>query len=172
MLCVVDIFSKYAWVPLKGKKGFPISNALQKKLNKSKRKPNKIWVDIGSEFYNRAMESWLEKNATEMYSTHNEGKSVVAERFIGTIKSKIHKYMTSKSKNVYIDKLDDIVYTYNNTYHSTFETKPVDVKQSTYFDSSKEINNKDPKLVILFEYQNIKTLLQKPMFQIGLKKFL
>ena len=80
--------------------------------------------------------------------------------------------MTSISKNVYIDKLDDIVYAYNNTYHSTFETKPVDVKQSTYFDSSKEINNKDPKLVILFEYQNIKTLLQKPMFQIGLKKFL
>ena len=75
-----------------------------------------------------------------MYSTNNEGKSVVAERFIRTLKNKIYKYMTSISKNVYIDKLDDIVNKYNNTYHSTIKMKPVDVKSSTYIDSSKEIN--------------------------------
>ena len=75
-----------------------------------------------------------------MYSTHNEGKYVVAERFIRTLKNKIYKYMTSISKNVYIDKLDDIVNKYNNTYHSTIKMKPVDVKSSTYIDSSKEIN--------------------------------
>ena len=75
-----------------------------------------------------------------MYSIHNEGKSVIAERFIRTIKNKIYKYMTSISKNVYIDKLDDIVNKYNNTYHSTIKMKPVDVKSSTYIDSSKEIN--------------------------------
>ena len=63
------------------------------------------------------MKSWLEKNDIEMYSTHNEGNSVVAERFIGTLKNKIQKYITSISKNVYIDKLDDIVSEYNNTYH-------------------------------------------------------
>ena len=67
-----------------------------------------------------------------MYSIHNEGKSVVAERFIRTLKNKIYKYMTSISKNVYIDKLDDIVNKYNNTYHRTIKMKPVDVKDSTY----------------------------------------
>ena len=117
LLCVTIIFSKYAWViPLKDKKGITITNAFQKILDESNRKPNKIWVDKGSEFYNRSMKSWLEKNDIEMYSTHNEGKSVVAERFIRTLKNKIYKYMTSISKTVCIDKLDDIVNKYNNTY--------------------------------------------------------
>ena len=83
-----------------------------------------------------------------MCSSHNEGNSVVAERFIRTLKIKIYQYMTSVSKNVYIDKLDDIVNKYNNTYHSTIKMKPVDVKSNTYIDSSKEINNKDPKFKI------------------------
>ena len=95
-LSVIDIYSKYAWVvPLKDKKGVSIVNAFQSILNKSNRKPNKIWVDKGSEFYNRSMKSWLENNDIEMYSTHNEGRSVVAERFIGTIKNKICQHMTS-----------------------------------------------------------------------------
>ena len=83
-----------------------------------------------------------------MYSTQNEGKSAIAERFIRTLKNKIYKYMTSISKNVYIDKLDDIVNKYNNTYHSTIKMKPIDVKLNTYIDSSKEINNKEPKFKI------------------------
>ena len=82
-----------------------------------------------------------------MYSTPNEGKSVAAERFIRTLKIKF-KYMTSISKNVYIDKLDDIVDEYNNTYHRTIKMKPVDVKTSTYIESSKEINYQDPKFKI------------------------
>ena len=95
----MTFFSKYAWVvPLKDKKGVGIVNAFQKILDDSKRTPNKIWVDKGGEFYNRSMKSWLEKNDIEMYSTHNEGKSVVAERFIRTLKNKIYKYMTSISK--------------------------------------------------------------------------
>ena len=115
LLYVIDIYSKYAWVvPLKDKKGVSIVNAFQSILKKSNRKPNKIWLDKGGEFYNRSMNPWLEKNIIEMYSTHNEGKSVVAERFIRTIKNKIYKYMTSISKNVYIDKLDDLVHKYNN----------------------------------------------------------
>ena len=80
-----------------------------------------------------------------MYSIHNEGKSVVAERFIRTLKTKIYKYMTSVSKNVYIDKLDDIVSEYNNPYHRTFKMKPVYVKDNTYVDSKKEVSDKDPK---------------------------
>ena len=76
------------------------------------------------------MKSCLEKNAIEMHSIHNEGKSVVAERFIGTLKNKIYKYMTSISKNVYIDKLDDIVNKYNNKYHRTIKRKPADWPKS------------------------------------------
>ena len=67
-----------------------------------------------------------------MYSTHNEGKSVIAERFIKTLKGKIYKYMTSISKNVYIDKLDEIVDEYNNTYHTTIKMKPIDVKDTIH----------------------------------------
>ena len=95
-----------------------------------------------------------------MCSTHNEGKSVVAERFIRTLKSKIYKYMTSISKNVYINKLDDIVNEYNNTYHTKIKMKPIDVKDNTYFNTSKKINYKDPKFKIgdrvrISKYKNI-----------------
>ena len=95
-----------------------------------------------------------------MCSKDNEGKSAAAERFITTLNRKIYKDMTSVSKNVYIDKLDDIVNKYNNTYHSTIKMKPVDVKSNTYIDSSKEINDKDPKfkigdIVRISKYKNI-----------------
>ena len=83
-----------------------------------------------------------------MYSTHNEGKSIVAKRLIRALKKEICKYMTSISKNVYIDKLDDIVKKTNNVCSSTIKMKSVDIKSSTYIDSSKEINNKHPKFKI------------------------
>ena len=107
-LCVIDIFSKYAWiVPLKDKKGVSIVAAFQSILKQSNRKPIKIWLDKDSEFYNASFKKWLQDNDIVMYSTHNEGKFVVAERFIRTLKNKVYKYMASISKNVYIDKLDD-----------------------------------------------------------------
>ena len=109
-----------------------IVNAFQKNLKQSNRKPNKIWVDKGCEFYNSSFKKWLQGNDVVMYSTHNEGKSVVAERFIRTLKNKIYKYMISISKNVYIDEIDDIVNEYNNPYHRTIKMKPVDVKDNTY----------------------------------------
>ena len=95
-----------------------------------------------------------------MYSTHNEGKSVVAERFIRTLKNKIYKYMTSVSKNVYIDKLDDLVNEYNNTYHRTIKMKPIYVKDNTYINIDKEVNDKDPKFKVgdhvrISKYKNI-----------------
>ena len=126
LLCVIDIFRKYAWViPLKNKKGTTIADAYFKKiLDESHRKPNKIWVDEGSEFYNRSMRSFLQSNNIAMYSTHNSGKPVVAERFIRTRKNKIYKSMTAISQNVYIDKLDNIINKYNNTYHKTIKMKP------------------------------------------------
>ena len=77
-LCVIDIFSKYAWVvPLKDKKGVSIVNAFQKILDKSARKSNKIWVDKGSEFYNSSFKKLLKDDDIEMYSIHNKGKSVL-----------------------------------------------------------------------------------------------
>ena len=149
LLCVIDIFSKYARVvPLKNKKGITTTNAFRKILKESNRKPNKIWVDKGSEFYNSSFKKWLKDNDIEMYSIHNEGKSVVAERFIRTLKTKIYKYMKSIPKNVYIDKLDDIVGGYNNTFHRTVKMKPVIVKDNTYIDFKKEVNNKEPKFEV------------------------
>ena len=79
-----------------------------------------------------------------MYSTHDEGKSVIGERFIRTLKNKIYKYMTSISKNVYIDKLDDIAKKYNNTYNTSIKKKPVDVKDNTYICFKKEVNDENP----------------------------
>ena len=147
LLCVINIFSKTAWtVPLKNKKSTFIANAFQNVLNNSKRKPNKIRVDKGSGFCSRSMISWLQDNNIEIYSTHNEGKSPVAEGFIRTLKTKIYKYVISISKNVYINRLDDIVNKYNNTYHRTIKMKPVDVEDNTYIDFNTKVNDKDPKL--------------------------
>ena len=102
LLYAIDIFSKYACVvPLKDKKDVSTVNTFQSIFENSmelhsNRKPNKIWVDKGSEFYNNSFKKWLQDNDIVMYSTHNEGKSVVAEIFIRTSKNKIYKYMTSK----------------------------------------------------------------------------
>ena len=95
-----------------------------------------------------------------MYSTHNEGKSVVAEIFIRAIKNKTYKNMTSISKTVYIDKLDDIVHKYNNKKHRAIKMKPIDVKDNTYIDFSKEVNDDDPKFKVgdhvrISKYKNI-----------------
>ena len=103
LLCVINISSDYAWViPLKDKKGTTITNAFQKILHEFNRKPNKIWVDKSTEFYNEINEIMARKNDINMHSTHNEGKPVVAKRFIRTLKNKIYKYMTSISKNMKI----------------------------------------------------------------------
>ena len=128
-------------------------------------KPNKIWVDKRSQFYNSSLKKWLKDKDIEMYSIHNEGKSVVAERFIRTLKNKIYNYMTAISKDVYIDKLDDIVSKYNNTYHRAIKVKPIDVKDNTYIDSmelhfEKEVNDKNPKFKVgayvrISKYKNI-----------------
>ena len=124
LLCVIDLYSKYAFViPLKDKKGISILNAFDKITNK-------IWVDQGGEFYNNIFKKWLSDNDIIMYSTYNEGKSVVAERFIRTLKSKLYKHMTAIGKNVYYDVLDDVVNNYNNTKHSTFKMKPIDVRDN------------------------------------------
>ena len=114
LIFLINMLGLFLW---KIKKGTSTVNAFEKILKESDRKPNNIWVDKASEIYNSSFTivQWLKDNDIEMYSIHNEGKSVVAERFIRTLKNKVYKYMTAISKSVYINKLDDIVNEYNNT---------------------------------------------------------
>ena len=126
------MFSKYAWViPIKDKKGTSIVNAF-KKIISEKKKPNKIWVGHGSEFYDKSLKDFSKIDNIEIYSTYNEGKSVVAERFSRTLRNKNFKHMTAISKNVYFDVLDDIVNKYNNTVYRTIKMKPIDVTHDYY----------------------------------------
>ena len=160
LLCAINLFSKHASViPLKDKKGTTTVNAFQKIISQG-RKPNKIWVDQGSEFYNQSFNDFLKINNIEMYSTFNEGKSVVAERFIKTLKNKIFKPMTATSKNVYFDVLDDIVNKFNNTVHRTIKMTPIDLANDSFAEYNEESNKKNPKFkfgdhVRISKYKNI-----------------
>ena len=137
------MYSKYAFVaPLKDKKGISVTKGFNKIIKQSGRKPNKIWVDQGSEFYNHVFKRWLSRNNIIMYSTYNEGKSVVAERFIRTLKNKLYKHMMATGKNVYYDVLDDIINEYNNTKDNTIKMKPKDVGNNTTKSSSLERNKR------------------------------
>ena len=134
LLCAIDLFSKYAWViPLKDKNGITFVNAIQSIFNNSKRKPNKLWVDQGSEFYNSSFKKQLKDNDIKKYSTYNEGKSVVAERFVRTccLNSDLQTH-ESCIKMFIFDDLDNIVDKYNSTYHRTIKMKPIDVKSNSY----------------------------------------
>ena len=148
LLCAIDLFSKYAFVvTLKDKKGISIVNAFNKIIKQSNRKPNKIWVDQGGEFYKHNFKKWLSDNNIIMYSTYNEGKSVVAERFIRTLKNKSYKHMIATGKNLYYDVLDDVVNEYKNTKHNTIKMKPIDVgdNKRVYID---EHNEKDSRFEV------------------------
>ena len=143
------MYSKYAFViPLKDKKGVSIVNAFNKIIKQSNRKPNKIWVDQGGEFYNNVFKKWLSDNDIIMYSTYNKGKSVLAERFIRTLKNKLYKHMTATGKNVCYDVLDDVVNKYNNTKHSTIKTKPINVKDKNKRVYIDEHNEKDSRFKV------------------------
>ena len=116
--------------------------------------------DQGSELTNQSFKDFLKINKIETYSTYNEGKSVVAERFIKSLKNNIFKHMTTISKNVYVDLLDDIVNRYNNTVHKTIKIKPIDVTNDSYAECSEDFNKKGPKFkvnghVIISKYKNI-----------------
>ena len=160
LLCAIDFFRKYAWVvPIKDKKGFSIVNTLKKIISKE-RKPNKIWVDEGSEFYNKSFKDFWKINNIEMCSTYNEEKSVVADRFIRTLKNKIFKHVKAISKNVYFDVLDDIVDKYNNTVYRTIKMKRIDIVCNSYVEYNEDLNRKDPKFKVgdhvrISKYKNI-----------------
>ena len=144
---------------MKGKWGITIVNAFQKIISKG-RKPNKTWVDQGREFYNKLFKRFLKIKNIEIYSTYKEEKSVVAEKFIRTMKNKIFKHMTAISKNVYFDVLDDIANKYNNTVHRTMKIKPIDVTSDSYAEYNEDSNVNEPKFKVgdhvrISKYKNI-----------------
>ena len=161
LLCVIDLFSRYPWViPLKNRKDDSVLKGFKKILIDSNRKPNKIWVDHGSEFYNNKFKKISKGNDIQMYSAFNEGKFFVAERFIKTLKNKIYKHMTIIGKNVYFDVLDDIVKGYSNSIHSSIKMKTKDVKDDSFTDLNEGKNKKDPEFKIgdhvrISKYKNV-----------------
>ena len=160
LLCVIDLFAKYAWVrPSKDKNGKTVLNAFTEIVNEFNFKPNKLWVDQGREFCNKLMQHWLDNNDILMYSTHNEGKSVIAERFIKTLKAKIYKKMTANDSKSYIPYLNKLVDQYNNTYHHFINRKPINADYSALAQNI-EMNPKAPKFKVKFRvritnYKNI-----------------
>ena len=160
LFSAIDLFSKYVWVvPLKDKRGITIVNAFPKIILNG-RKPNKIWLDQGGEFYNNLFKRFLKINNAEMYSVNNEAKSVAAKRFIKMLKNKIFKHMTAISKNVCFDMLGSIVNKSNNTVHRTIKVKPTDFTSDSYAEYNEDSNEKDPKSKVddrvrISKYRNI-----------------
>ena len=161
LLCVIDLFSKYAWViPIKDKKGTSIVNAFKKIFSDSNRKSNKIWVDQGSQFYNKSFKDFLKINNIKCIQHTMKENSLMMKDFFRTLKNKIFKHMTAISKNVYYDVLNDIVDKYNNTVHRTIKMKPIEVTNDYYAEYNEIGNKKDPKFKVvdnvrISKYKNI-----------------
>ena len=129
LLMVIDVFSKFGWiVPLKDKTGKTVANAF-KKIFKEKRIPKFLWTDKGKEFYNKNTKSLLDQHNIKLYSTENEEKSSVVERWNRTIKNKMWKQFTKQSSTQYLDMLPEVVDEYNNSYHSSVKMTPVQASE-------------------------------------------
>ena len=159
LLTVIDVFSKFAWVePLKDKKGSSITTAFADIIKTYKRKPEYLWVDKGSEFYNKTFKEWLLQNDIELYSTFNEGKAVIIERFNRTLKSRMYKQFTIQNNTIWYNIIDKLVDEYNKTKHGSIKLTPVEASKK-----------KNHGLVYFNLYGNIEALKQKPKFKIGNK---
>ena len=124
LLAVIDVFSKFGWlIPLKKKTGSSVREAFE--ILFKERKPIYIWSDKGTEFYNQHVKELLKDNNIKLYSTENEEKSSVVERWIGTMKQHMFKYFTANETTKYYDILDNLVKDYNNTVHSSIKMTPV-----------------------------------------------
>ena len=172
LLLVIDTFNKYGWIiPLKDKTGETMVKAF-KTIFEEGRTPRKLWTDKGREFYNKDMGGLLKLNDIELYSTENEEKSSIAERWIRTMKEKMFKYFTDNNTNRYIDVLPDLVEDYNNTVHSSTKLTPIEaskkkneltVWRNLYPDRYK-INNLTPKFSVGDEVRITK---KKKVFEKG-----
>ena len=158
LLTVIDVFSKYSWIdPLKDKKTESVSLAFDKIFKKSKRKPEKLWTDKGSEFISKHFKEFLKKHNITLYHTQNEEKSSIVERWNKTMKNKMWKMFSANNNTVYWDKLDKLVDDYNNTVHSSIKMTPTE--------ASKKENEKQV-LTNLYEVE-IYLKPKKPKFSIG-----
>ena len=156
LLMIIDVFSKYGWiVPLKDKKGESVTKAFSE-IFKEGRKPQYLWVDKGKEFYNKHLMDLLEKYKIQIYSTENEEKSSVVERWNRTIKTKMWKQFTVQGNTQYLDMLPKILKQYNNTKHSSIKMTPVEASKK-----------KNEGTVYFNLYGDMKMLIQKPKFIIG-----
>ena len=156
LLMVIDVFSKYGWiVPLKDKKGESVTKAFSE-IFKEGRKPQYLWVDKGKEFYNKHVKDLLEKHSVQIYSTENEEKSSVVERWNRTIKSKMWKQFTVQGNTMYLDMLPKLVKQYNNTKHSSIKMTP-----------SEASKKKNEGTVYFNLYGDMELLKQKPKFKPG-----
>ena len=127
LLMVIDVFSKYGWIiPLKDKKTESVRLAFDHIFKNSKRKPEKLWTDKGSEFISKHFKDFLKTHSIILYHTQNEEKSSIVERWNKTMKNKMWKMFSAKNNTVYWDKLDKLVDDYNNTYHSSIEMTPTE----------------------------------------------
>ena len=181
LLMVIDVFSKYGWiVPLKDKKGESVTKAFSE-IFKEGRKPQYLWVDKGKEFYNKHLKDLLEKYKIQIYSTENEEKSSVVERWNRTIKTKMWKQFTVQGNTQYLDMLPKILKQYNNTKHSSIKMTPVEASKkknegtvyfNLYGDMEPLNRNRNSSLVIRSGYPSIKERLSiKDTLQIGLRKY-
>ena len=151
-------------------------NASIKIVNECNRKQNRLCVDQGREFYNKLMQEWLDKNDILMYSKHNEGKSLIAERFIETLKAKICKKMTANDSKSYLAYLNKLVDLYNNSYHHSVNKKPINADYSTLTEKI-EADSKAPKFkvndrVIITKDKNIFSNPFLVTLKIGQEKYL
>ena len=160
MLCAVNLFCKYAWVvPLKDKRGIRVVSTFQKIISKG-RKPYKTWADQDVECYNNLFQRLLKMKDIEMYSKYKEGKSVVPERYIRTLKNKIFKNMTAISKSADFNVLDDIINKYNQKVYRAIKIKPRKVTFDSYAEYNEDSNEKVSKLKVgdqirISKYKNI-----------------
>ena len=156
LLMVLDVFSKYGWIiPLKDKKGETVAEAL-KTILKEGRKPEYLWTDKGKEYYNKHVKELLDKNKITLYSTENEEKSSVCERWNRTIKTKMWKQFTVQGNTQYLEMLPKLVKQYNNTRHSSTKMTPT------------EASKKKNEGVVYFNlYGDMETSRQKPKFKVG-----
>ena len=156
LLMILDVFSKYGWIaPLKDKKGETVTQAF-KTILKEGRKPEYLWTDKGKEYYNKHFKDLLEKNKITLYSTENEEKSSVCERWNRTIKSKMWKNFSVQGNTVYLDMLPKLVKQYNNTKHSSIKMTPIEASKK-----------KNEGTVHFNLYGDMKPLSAKPKFKVG-----
>ena len=154
---VIDIFSKYGWaIPLKTKTGIEVTKAFST-LWSSTKPPERLWVDKGKEFYNKRMKDLLDRYHIKIYSTENEEKSSVVERWNRTIKRIMWKYFTANNTNVYVNVLPDIINKYNNTYHRSIKCTPIAARKASNYQRVYEALFAD----------DFKTTVQHPKFKIG-----